>query len=71
MILCVCAAVSDRKIREVVDAGASTVGSVARITGAGTGCGACVCDIKRMLRARTATVCDVRPQSEALPLAAK
>jgi bacterioferritin-associated ferredoxin len=71
MILCVCAAVSDRAIRDVMDAGASTVGSVARITGAGTGCGACVCDIKRMLRERPGRACQDPQGTEVLALAAK
>ncbi len=51
MILCVCHGVSDRQIRAVADQGAPSVAEVGRRCGAGTDCGLCRCDIKRILRA--------------------
>ena len=50
MIVCSCRLVSDRLIRQRIDAGASTVDEVLRQTGAGSDCGACLLDIRRMLR---------------------
>jgi bacterioferritin-associated ferredoxin len=41
MIVCVCAGVSERKLRAVIAGGATTVNAVGRECGAGTGCGAC------------------------------
>jgi bacterioferritin-associated ferredoxin len=41
MIVCSCRVVSDRRIREAVAAGATTVIAVGRMIGAGTGCGMC------------------------------
>jgi bacterioferritin-associated ferredoxin len=43
MIVCHCQVVSDREIRAEIEAGAGTVGDVARRCGAATGprCGAC------------------------------
>ena len=52
MILCLCEAVTDRTIRGAVRRGASSVREVAACTGAGTGCGRCVCDIRALLRER-------------------
>ncbi|MFT7621537.1 MAG: bacterioferritin-associated ferredoxin [Myxococcota bacterium] len=52
MIVCVCKGVSDRAIKKAVTEGASSVSAVARVTTAGTDCGSCVCEIKRMLAER-------------------
>ena len=49
MLLCLCHAVSDRRIRQTVRDGVTTVGEIARATRAGTGCGSCKCDLKRIL----------------------
>jgi bacterioferritin-associated ferredoxin len=49
MLLCLCHGVSDRRIRRAVRDGATTVGALARATRAGTGCGSCGCDLKRIL----------------------
>lgn len=66
MVLCLCHGVSDRKIREVVREGASTVGAIARATRAGSGCGSCVCDLKKILERERAAGAE-----NELPLAAK
>jgi len=41
VIVCSCKAVSDRRVREAIAAGAHTVVAVTRVTGAGSGCGMC------------------------------
>jgi bacterioferritin-associated ferredoxin len=41
VIVCHCRAVSDRVIREAIDAGAVEVEDVARLCGAGGDCGGC------------------------------
>ncbi|MGM0574597.1 MAG: (2Fe-2S)-binding protein [Myxococcota bacterium] len=50
MIVCLCEGVSDREIKRAARRGASTVGAVARTTGAGTGCGRCRCTVRDLLR---------------------
>ena len=67
MILCLCEAVTERQLRDAVRGGASTVSRLARQTRAGTGCGACACDLKRVLREEQCKIVD----RDALPLAAK
>ncbi|MCK6551379.1 (2Fe-2S)-binding protein [Myxococcota bacterium] len=49
MIVCLCRAVSDRKILSVIQEGASTVREVTAKCGAGGGCGACKPMIAGML----------------------
>jgi bacterioferritin-associated ferredoxin len=41
MIVCVCANVSERKLRTVIADGATTMKEIERRCGAGAGCGAC------------------------------
>jgi bacterioferritin-associated ferredoxin len=41
MYVCVCLAVTDSKVREVIHEGAATVDAVTRACGAGGDCGAC------------------------------
>ena len=41
MIVCLCSGVSERGVRALVVAGATTVSDVARACGAGADCGAC------------------------------
>jgi bacterioferritin-associated ferredoxin len=50
MILCVCANVSERKLRAVVADGATTLRAVQRRCGAGAGCGACHDAIRQCIR---------------------
>jgi bacterioferritin-associated ferredoxin len=49
MIVCHCAVVSDRAVRDAVDRGAGSLGQVCRATGASMDCGACVFSVKRLL----------------------
>jgi len=50
MYACLCRAVTERSVREVVVAGASTVSAVRATCGAGTGCGGCLPSLRRLLR---------------------
>src|SRR4051794_17652684 len=50
MIVCVCANVSERKLRAVVSDGATTVREVQRRCAAGAGCGACHDAIRQCIR---------------------
>lgn len=49
MIVCHCKVVSDRAVVDAVRAGARSVGSVCRSTGAGQDCGSCVFSLKRLV----------------------
>jgi bacterioferritin-associated ferredoxin len=51
MIVCLCANVSERKLRATIADGATTVKEVERRCGAGAGCGACRPLIRECLRA--------------------
>ena len=42
MYVCVCNGVTDRDVREVVDAGCRSVAELTMRTGAGAGCGSCL-----------------------------
>lgn len=42
MYVCLCRAVTDSRIREAIDTGATDPVQIAAATGAGTGCGSCV-----------------------------
>jgi bacterioferritin-associated ferredoxin len=47
---CLCRAVPERRVREAVAAGASTLAEVRATCGAGTGCGGCLPSLRRLLR---------------------
>jgi len=64
MIVCLCEGLSERALLERVRSGATTVRALAHATGAGTRCGSCICDLKRIVRRE-------RREAEALPLATK
>ncbi len=49
MIVCVCHALNDRHVQQCIDDGANSVAKLARKCGAGTDCGACVCELRAML----------------------
>ena len=50
MIVCLCTGTSDRTVRRLVEEGATTVREIGQHTdGAGSHCGSCCCDLKRML----------------------
>ena len=50
MYACLCRAVPERRVREAVAAGASTMGELRASCGAGTGCGGCLPSLRRLLR---------------------
>jgi bacterioferritin-associated ferredoxin len=50
VIICQCAAVSDRVVTEAVASGARSLAQVCRATDAGQDCGACVFNVKRVMR---------------------
>ena len=49
-IVCTCYGISNGKIKEAVDNGATTLEEVQDATGAGTACGACLDDIERLVK---------------------
>ena len=49
MIVCHCAVVTDRDVKDAWDSGARSLGQACRTTGAGTDCGTCVFSLKRLL----------------------
>ncbi|MGB0955162.1 MAG: bacterioferritin-associated ferredoxin [Panacagrimonas sp.] len=51
MYICICKAVSDKRIRRAVANGACTVRDLARETGLGSGCGKCVPAAREVLAA--------------------
>ena len=52
MLLCLCKAVSDRRVRQIVAEGATSLKEVVHACDAGTGkgCGACLVAIRSLLR---------------------
>ena len=64
MIVCLCEGLTERALLQRIRGGATTVRALARATGAGARCGACTCELKRIVRRE-------RNEAEALPLAAK
>jgi bacterioferritin-associated ferredoxin len=64
MIVCLCEGLTERALLERIRGGVTTTRALARATGAGTRCGSCSCDLKRLVRRE-------RAETEALPLAAK
>lgn len=49
MFVCQCHAVTDRQVTAAVAEGCVTLSSVARATGAGSGCGRCIDTLRRMV----------------------
>ena len=54
MIVCMCHPISDRDVDAIIDDGARTVEEISRRCGAGTGCGACVEELRERLVAKGA-----------------
>ena len=54
MIVCLCHPTSDRDVDAIIDDGARTVEDIGRRCGAGTGCGACVDELRDRLSAKGA-----------------
>ena len=57
MLVCLCFPTSDRDIESAIEEGAQTVAEIGRRCGAGTGCGACVDELRDRLTAKGANVC--------------
>ena len=57
MLVCLCHPSSHRDIEAVIDEGARTVEEIGQRCGAGTGCGACVDDLRERLSAKGANSC--------------
>ncbi len=49
MVICLCKGVSDRKIRELIANGASTLREIVQSCKAGSDCGSCVCQVRELL----------------------
>jgi bacterioferritin-associated ferredoxin len=49
MIVCICKAVPESRIQEVIEAGARSVVDVGRACGAGTDCGTCAGSIEELI----------------------
>ena len=57
MIVCMCHPTSDRDVDAIIDDGARTVEEISRRCGAGTGCGACIEELRERLVAKGAAGC--------------
>jgi bacterioferritin-associated ferredoxin len=57
VLVCLCHPTSDRDLDAVIDDGARTVQEIGRRCGAGTGCGACVDELRDRLVAKGAIGC--------------
>jgi len=57
VLVCICHPASEREIDAVIDDGARTVQEVGQKCGAGTGCGACVDEIRDRLTSKGSNSC--------------
>jgi bacterioferritin-associated ferredoxin len=57
VLVCICHPTSDRDLDAVIDDGARTLQEIGQRCGAGTGCGACVDDLRDRLVSRGANGC--------------
>ena len=72
MIVCVCANVTERKLRAAIADGATTMREIERRCGAGAGCGECkplVRECLRQCKAEAACASDSQVAPEIAPLA--
>ncbi len=67
MYICLCKAVTEKKIRRAVEGGATTLRELQQLHGLGTGCGKCVPSAKACL---DQALLAQREKPQALPLAA-
>lgn len=49
MLVCICKGLSERAVKETIDAGASSVEAIGKACGAGTDCGTCQGALEAML----------------------
>jgi bacterioferritin-associated ferredoxin len=57
MLVCLCYPTSERAVDALIDDGARTVEDISRRCGAGTGCGACVEELRDRLASKGAGSC--------------
>jgi len=57
-LVCLCHPTSDRDVDTAIEEGASTIQEIGRRCGAGTGCGACLDELRDRLLAKGANACD-------------
>jgi bacterioferritin-associated ferredoxin len=57
VLVCLCHPTSDRDLEAVIDDGARTVDEIGQRCGAGTGCGACVPELRDRLATKGANGC--------------
>jgi bacterioferritin-associated ferredoxin len=57
VLVCICHPTSDREVEAVIDDGARTLTEIGQRCGAGTGCGACVDELRERLSAKGANGC--------------
>ena len=62
MYVCLCHAVTDRKIRKAITRGATSVDDITRACRAGSGCGGCRPELEALLRAATGEHADAPAQ---------
>ena len=62
MIICHCAAVSDRSLTQAVADGARSLAQVCRITNAGRDCGSCVFNVRRLITEHEAVAAELAPK---------
>lgn len=48
MLVCHCHAVSDKQVKTAIAAGACSPEDIGHMTGAGTGCGGCIPELRRL-----------------------
>jgi bacterioferritin-associated ferredoxin len=71
MIVCLCEGISDKKLRECIRSGATSIDAVSRACGAGTGCGTCVETVAEILATERESACPASTHAgNLLPLAA-
>jgi len=58
MIVCLCHPTSDRELDAIIDDGARTVEEISRRCGAGTGCGACLGELRERLQTKGGSGCN-------------
>jgi len=50
MVVCLCKGVSDKKIKSLLESGATCLRDVMTSSLAGSDCGSCICQLKEMVR---------------------
>ncbi|HSD86784.1 MAG TPA: (2Fe-2S)-binding protein [Kofleriaceae bacterium] len=68
MLVCLCHPTSDRDLDSVIDEGARSVDEIGQKCGAGTGCGACLPELRDRLNSRGANACPRDCATDLVPL---